>query len=138
MPSFAGAPDGHADGDGDRDESAGRRNACALDEDRRRIGVIGVPPPEEGGRQIDGHAVRDLEPRLTKLGLKAELPRRPLRRGPDRDEHDERDDDDLAPENLGCGQVRLPRKQVPSRSGMRAVRQGVWATNRGIGGVSVY
>ena len=113
---LAGAPDGHADGDGDRDEAAGRGDVGALDEDRRRIGVIGVPPPEEGRREIDGHAARQLEPRLTEFRLEAEPPRRPLRRGPDRDEHDQEDDDDLAPEDFGGGQVRVPRQQMPSRS----------------------
>ena len=113
---LAGAPDGHADGDRDRDEAAGRGDVGALDEDRRRIGVIGVPPPEEGGREIDRHATRQLEPGLTEFGLEAEPPRRPLRRGPDREEHDQEDDDDLAPEDFGGGQVRFPRQQMPSRS----------------------
>ena len=58
--------------------------------------------------QIDGHAARQLEPRLTKLGLEAEAPSRPLRRSPDRDEHDEEDDGDLAPQDLGGGQERFP------------------------------
>ncbi len=104
---FPGAPDGHADGDRDGNEAAGGRDVGALDEDGRRIGVIGVPPPEEGGRQIDGHAARQLEPRLTKLRLEAEPPSRPLRRRPDRDEHDEEDDGDLAPQDLGGGQAAL-------------------------------
>jgi hypothetical protein len=51
---FARPPDRHADGDGDGDEAARRRDEGALDEDRRRIGVVEIPPPEEGGRIVDG------------------------------------------------------------------------------------
>jgi hypothetical protein len=47
----------------------------------RRIGVIGVPPPEEGGRNVDRPALPQFEPRRAKLGLVAELPGHPLRGG---------------------------------------------------------
>src|ERR1019366_785566 len=94
---LAGTPDGHADGDRDRDEATGRGDVGALDEGRGRIGVIGVPPPEEGWREIHRHATRQLEPGLPEFRLEAEPPRRPLRRGPDRQKHDQEYDDDLAP-----------------------------------------
>ena len=104
---FAGAPDGHADGDRDGNKTAGRCDVGAFDEDWRRVGVIGVPPQEEGGGQIDGHAARQLEPWSTKLGLEAEAPSRPLGRRPDCDEHDEKDDGDLTPQDLGGGQAQF-------------------------------
>ena len=94
---LAGTPDGHADGDSDRDEATGRGDVGALHEDRRRIGIIGVPPPKEGWWEIHRHATRQLEPGLPEFRLEAEPPRRPLCRGPDREEHDQEDDDDLAP-----------------------------------------
>ena len=49
----------------------------------------------------------ELEPGVSELRLKAEPPRRPLRRAPGRGEHDREDDEDLAPEDLGRGQVAL-------------------------------
>ena len=94
---FARWPDGHTDGDRDRDESARCRDARALDEHRRGVGVLGIPPPEKGRGKIDRHAGRQLEPGLSQFRLESESPRRPLCRGPDRDKHDQTDDDNLAP-----------------------------------------
>ena len=99
---LAGAPDGHADGDGDGDEAPGRRDVGAFDEDRRRIGVVEVPPPEEGRRIIDRPA-RQIEPGGAELGLESKPPGRPLRRRPGREEHDQEDGGDLAPEDLRRG-----------------------------------
>ena len=104
---FPGAPNRHADGDHDGNEAARGRNIGPLHEDGRRVGVIGIPPPEEGGGQIDGHATRQLEPWSTKLGLEAEAPSRPLGRRPDCDKHDEKDDGDLTPQDLGGGQAQF-------------------------------
>src|SRR3546814_8672244 len=57
---------------GDRDDDSGEpvrcRNQRALVEDRRRIGVEGEPPPEEGRRRID-RIIAEAEPRVAKLGL---------------------------------------------------------------------
>ncbi len=50
---LARAPDRHADRHGNRDQSSRGRDEGAFDEDGRRIGVIRVPPPEEGGREVD-------------------------------------------------------------------------------------
>src|SRR5258706_10316987 len=74
-----------------------------LDKNARRVGVVGVPPPEESRGQVDRSAAPKLEPRLTKLRLVAQSPCRPLRRRPQGDEHDGEDDGDLTPENLGGG-----------------------------------
>ncbi len=99
---LAGAPDRHADGDGDRGEAAGGGDQRAFDEDAGRVGVVEVPPPEEGWRRIDRQP-GEIEPRRAELRLEAEPPRRPLRRAPDGGEHDGEDDEDLAPEDLGRG-----------------------------------
>ena len=101
---FPRPPDRHSYRDGDRCEAAGGGDRRALDEDGRRISVVVVPPPEEGRRHIDRRS-HNLEPGRAKLRLEAEPPRGPLRRGPHRREHDREDDEDLAPEDLGGGQI---------------------------------
>src|SRR6267378_1339692 len=89
----------------------------------RGIGVIGVPPPEERRWKIDRNSGYQLEPWPSKLRLVTELPGHPLRGRPHRGEHDHKDDDDLAPENLGRGhdgprvKRRLPQEQVSHRVG---------------------
>src|SRR3546814_247432 len=50
---FAGSPNGPADGDGAREEAAGNGDERALDEDRRRIGVVEIPPPVKFGRIVE-------------------------------------------------------------------------------------
>src|SRR3546814_17070189 len=50
---FARPPDRHADRDGDGDETAGCRDIRPFDEDRRGIGIVEVPTPEEGRRKVD-------------------------------------------------------------------------------------
>ncbi|QYU70876.1 acetyl-CoA carboxylase biotin carboxylase subunit [Leptolyngbya sp. 15MV] len=102
VPRLARAPDGHADGDADCREATGRGDDSPLVEDPRRVGVVPVPPQEEGGRRVDRHAGPDIH-RLPELRLVAEAPGDPLRRAPDRGEHDQEDDQDLAPEDLGGG-----------------------------------
>jgi hypothetical protein len=87
----------------DGKDSARCSDACALDEHSWRIGIVGIPPPEEGRRKIDRNAWRKFKPGVTKLGLIAEPPRRPLRRGPRREQHDGQDAGDLAPKNSSCG-----------------------------------
>src|SRR5256885_7783229 len=81
-------PHRHRESDDDRDDPAGRSDACPFNEHVRCVGIVGIPPPEEGRRQIDGNARRELKPGVSELRLIAETPRRPLRRGPHRDEHD--------------------------------------------------
>ena len=98
---FAGAPDRHGDRDHDRGKAAGRGDVGSLHEHGRRVGIEVEPPPEERGRRIDRHAAPELEPRRAELRLVAEAPSRPLRRGPDEGQHDQADDDQLAPEYLG-------------------------------------
>src|SRR5713101_4073867 len=58
---FACPPHRHGNGNRDRDESARRRDVSALNEDLRRIGVIGVPPPEERRWKIDRYSRYQLE-----------------------------------------------------------------------------
>ena len=74
----------HADRDRDGDEATRCRDVRAFEEDRRRIGVIGVPPPEERRRQIDRQAWRKPEPGLAKLRPVTEPPGGPLRGSPGR------------------------------------------------------
>src|SRR5689334_7221999 len=58
---LAGTPHGHADRDPDRREAAGRRYARAFQENAWRIGIVVVPPPEEGDWHIDRPSCK-LEP----------------------------------------------------------------------------
>ena len=94
------------------EDSARRSDACAFDEHSWRIGIVGIPPPEEGRRKIDRNARREFKPGVTKLRLIAEPPRRPLRRGPRRDQHDGQDAGDLAPKYSGCRHgmgIKMPK-----------------------------
>ncbi len=102
---FGRAPDRHADGDRDRNEAAGCGDVGTLHKDGRRIGVVEIPPPEEGRRIVD-RPTDQLEPWLAQLKLEAELPRRPLCRAPSRQQHYQGDDSDLAPENFSRGHGR--------------------------------
>src|SRR3546814_3829728 len=52
----------------------------------RSVGVVMIPPREDGPRPIDGR-VPSHEPGGSKLRLIAELRRTPLRRGPRSEEH---------------------------------------------------
>jgi len=98
---FARPPHRHGNGNRDRDESTGRRDVGTLNEDLRRIGVIGVPPPEERRWEVDRYSRHQLKPWLSELRLITELPGHPLRRGPHCRQHDREDEDDLPPENFG-------------------------------------
>ncbi len=98
----------HADRDRDGDEAARCRNTGAFEEDPWRIGVVGVPPPEERRREIDRHSRHDLEPGLAKLRLKTEAPSGPLRRPPGGGKHDQHNDGDLTPEYLRRGHSGFP------------------------------
>src|SRR5438445_7512092 len=113
---FARPQDRQGDGDRDGDESAGRCDKGALDEYRRRIGIVGIPPPKERRRVIDRHALRQFEPGLPELRLKAELPGRPLRRDPGRRQHHGQDEGDLTPENTVSRHGNSDRLVMRSRS----------------------
>ena len=80
---FACPPDRHADGNRYGDETTGRGDHTAFHEDRRRIGVVEIPPPEKGRWVID-RPTGNHEPGMAELGLEAELPGRPLCRSPGR------------------------------------------------------
>src|SRR5690606_35639695 len=103
---LACAPDRHADGDGDGDEATRRRDDPALGEDLRRVGVVEIPPPEDGRRIIDRNA-GEFEPRRAELGLKAEAPGDVLGGAPSGEEDDEEDDGDLPPEDFGRGHAAV-------------------------------
>src|SRR3546814_13451787 len=103
---FAGAPYRHGDRDDDSGEPARRRDQRALVEDRRRIGVEGEPPPEEGRRQIDGIIAYE-EPGFAEPGLEGERRRRPLCRAPDRPQ------DDQKPR---CNRARTEARRVGNES----------------------
>ena len=93
---LACTPDRHADGDGDRDEATGRRDESAFDEDRGCVGVEAVPPPEEGGWQIERKA-EQREPRRAQLRLERQSPSHPFRCAPSGGEDDQENGEDLAP-----------------------------------------
>ena len=124
-------------GNSDRDKSARRRDVSTLYEDMRRIGVIGVPPPEKGGRQIDRNSRGQFKPWQSKLRLITELPGNPLRGSPHRDEHDRKDDNDLPPENFGRGHddrgsgVACAKSKCRIASGVRMVTVGYDSVGRG-------
>src|SRR5262249_32494635 len=80
---------------------AGRGDIATLLEDMRGIGVEGEPPQKERRRLID-RPPKQFEPWRAELGLKAEPPSRPFRRHPDEGEHDEGDEKDLPPKDLGA------------------------------------
>ena len=122
---FPRPPHRHADRKADRCEAAGGCDCGPLDEYAWCVGVEVVPPPEEGRRQVD-RRICNLEPGRAKLRLEAESPRRPLSGAPHRRQHDRKDGDDLAPKDLGGGQVgprcnwrgRLKRSRaVPKQPG---------------------
>ncbi len=62
-------------------DTAGARDEAARDEDLVGVGVVGEPPPEEGGRLIDRPAEQS-EPGMAELRLEGELPGCPFRRAP--------------------------------------------------------
>ena len=66
---FARAPYRHADRHCDRDEAARSGDIRTLNEDVWGVGVVGVPPPKEGRRQVDRHAGKRFAPWLSKLRL---------------------------------------------------------------------
>ena len=109
------ADDRQGDGDGDGEETARSRDDRSFDEDRGRIGIVGVPPPEKGRRIVERPAAQ-LEPWCAKLPLKSEPPRRPLGRAPDRRQHDDDDDGDLAPEDTASRHTGSNRQKRRSRS----------------------
>jgi len=108
---LARPPHRQADGDDDRSNTAGRGDNAALDEDRRSIGVKGIPPPIKDRRPINRNT-HQFEPGWTKLRLIAEPPCRPLGRAPGCGQHDQKNDENLTPEDTGGGHdgLRLPEE----------------------------
>ena len=101
-PVLPGAPQRADDGDDDARKSARRCDHAGLVEDRRRIGVVGVPPLEEAPGVIDRPG-EDREPGQAEPRLVGELGRGPLGRHPQAADHHREDDQDLAEEELGGG-----------------------------------
>jgi hypothetical protein len=94
------APDRHRDRHNDSGDPAKGGDIGALDEDMRRICVIGEPPPEESRRLID-RPPENFEPGTAELGLVGKAPSDPFRRGPHEGEHDGADKEHLPPKDLG-------------------------------------
>ena len=125
----------HRKGSYDRDDPAGRSDACPFDEHSWCVGIVGIPPPEEGRRKIDRNARREFKPGVPELGLIAEPPRRPLRRGPRRDQYDQ-DHGGFGPKVFWLRTCQLPRSPSPSSwQDVRNARVSMW-TYREIGGMS--
>src|SRR5579862_2762789 len=97
---LARAPHRHGDGNDEGGDSSRASDEAAGDEDVVGVGVVGEPPPEEGGRLVDRPAEQH-EPGMAELRLKGELRSGPLRRSPHEAEDDCTDEKDLAPENFG-------------------------------------
>jgi hypothetical protein len=62
------APDRHRDRNDNGGNSAGGGDVSAFSEDLARVGVVGEPPPKEGGWLIERPA-KNLEPRAAELDL---------------------------------------------------------------------
>ena len=105
-------------------EPARSRDHAGLVEDRRRIGVVGVPPLEEAPGVIDRPG-EDPEPGQAEPRLVGELGRGPFGRYPQAANHDREDDQDLAEKELGRGhppshvwrELRVPSLRQESFSG---------------------
>ena len=103
----------------------------------RRIGVIGVPPPEERGREIDRHSRDQLKPGGSKLRLITEFPGNPLRGRPHCGQHDRKNDEDLSPEDSCRGHddqgssVVCPKSKCGISSGVPMATAGYDSVGRG-------
>src|SRR5258708_18686275 len=79
-----------------------------------------------------------MRPRQAELDLISETPRRPLRRAPGRDQHDHADDENLTPEDLGCGQSVAPDGAFRhQRNDLLLSTQGDLSADRRLGGSGV-
>src|SRR3546814_19093759 len=85
----------------------------ALIKDLGGVGVEEIPPPEECGRRVDRMPHKD-KPWSSQFGLITQLPCGPLRGPPDRGQHNEGDNKNLAPEDFGRGHKETDRKSVVS------------------------
>lgn len=126
----ARAGHGHGDRHGNRDEPARGRDGRPFPEDAAGTGVEEKPPPEDGRRRVDGHAPQ-IAPCRTQLRLKSEPPSHPLRRTSGRDEHDEGNMQDMAPEDFRGGHEVV-------WFGRRAAGQAALAGGRRIGDCGVH
>ncbi len=119
--SFLCPPDRQHDRDADSGEPAACGDAGPLDEYFWRVGVELEPPDEESKRLIDRPAP-DHEPGGPELRLVGETPGRPLGRRPNKGEHDDRDKEQLPPENLGRGhRPRSARPVHPRNDNIQAI-----------------
>src|SRR3546814_2486692 len=89
------APERPGDGGAAAKESARPGDHPRLVEDVRRVGVVVIPPREDGPRSID-RRVEQNEPGWAKLRLIAKLRRTPLGSGPHTRDDDRENDKDLA------------------------------------------
>ena len=126
---LARAPAPTGDRGGDRSEPARGGDDGALVEDRGRIGVVVVPPAERRPA-ADRSASREASSRRAERWLKAEAPCGPLGRGPDESERDAGDDDDLAPEDAGCGRRKIGPGHTGSGRSEHSGLQGAQESGR--------
>src|SRR3546814_6190508 len=104
----------------------------ALDEDGRRIGIVEIPPGEKRPRIVDGPA-EQIEPWLAKLGLEAETPRGTLGRGPSCEAHDQKDRENLSPEDFRIRHARAPQTIAQGKRSQCGVLQELVRGDRGLG-----
>ena len=114
-------PERPGDSDDDAEDAAGRRHRTGPVEDRWGIGLVGVPPFEHPPGQVNRIGAK-FEPGWTEPRLMPKLHRRPLRREPDRTDHDPENEDNLADKEFGWSHrsftvlgARAPAKSAKDR-----------------------
>src|SRR5262249_41859027 len=126
MPSFPRPPDRKDNGNDDGCDAAACGDAGPLNEDEGRVRIEFEPPDEEGKWLIDRPAQHD-EPGRTELRLVSQTPGGPLRRSPEKTEHDNRNEEQLTPEDTrrghGRGSARLQMQAQRQFFGRRNVAQ---------------
>ena len=107
---LARAPERSGDRGAAPQEPARCGQGSRLVEHRGRIGLIMVPPAEEGPRPVNGH-VPGHEPRQSELGLVAQHRRGPLGRRPHAEQNDGEDDQELTDQKPGRRHGKLSSRR---------------------------
>src|SRR5262245_35721455 len=115
--SFPRPPDRKGNGNDHGCDAAARGDAGPANEDEGCIRIEFEPPDEEGKWLVDRPAQYD-EPGRTELRLVSQAPGSPLGRCPEETEHDDRDEEQLTPEDTRRGHGR-----GSARGQMQAQRQ---------------
>src|SRR5882724_15340 len=103
--SFFCSPDREDDRHSHSRNPATRSDAPALQEYLRRVSVELEPPDEKRERLIDRPAPHH-EPGESELRLESKAPGRPFGRCPEKGKHDHRYQQELTPEDSGCGHAQ--------------------------------